>query len=436
MTEDSGRPASGPGTGQPEPVLNGEPEPAAPGPRQPEPVLNGEPEQAGPPEPPLPVPPRRSPAQRIRPRTGIVVALALVTGLIGGLIGGYVGSRPAGTGTIQSYNPGPIPTAMTSRPPGSDAAIAARVLPSVVMIKVNSGEGTGSGFIVNGGYIVTNDHVVTLDGQDRTAQLQVVLNDGHTLAASVVGADPYSDLAVIWPRGGSGLPPVQLGNSAGVEVGDPVVAVGSPLGLAGTVTSGIVSALHRPVQAGSDQEGASGGSSQTYIDAIQTDAPINPGNSGGPLVNGQGQVIGVTSVIATVGGSLGGGGQGGSIGLGFAIPVDEARWVIQQLVETGKAVHAVIGAVLTSNYAGDGAEIAPPGQGGGNPPVSRGGPAAKAGLEAGDVIVAFDGQPVHNMDDLIVAIRSHRPGDKVRITYLRNNARHTATLVLGSSPSS
>jgi putative serine protease PepD len=372
----------------------------------------------------------------VRPRTGILVALALVAGLIGGLIGGYIGARPASPRTSQGYNPGPIPSAQTNRPPGSVAAIAARMLPSVVMIKVNDGEGTGSGFVVDGGYIVTNNHVVTLDGQDKTAPLQVVFSGGQSVAAKLVGADPFSDLAVIRPEGGPDLQPVQLGNSAGVDVGDPVVAVGSPLGLAGTVTSGIVSALHRAVQAGNDQEGAAGGSSEAYIDAIQTDAPINPGNSGGPLVNGQAQVIGVTSVIATLGGgSLGSAGQSGSIGLGFAIPVDQARGVIQQLVETGKAVHPVIGAVLISDYTGDGAKISPS-QGGGQPSVAPGGPAARAGLEAGDVIVALDGQPVHSMDDLIAGIRSHRPGDKVRLTYLRGGARHNTVLVLGSAPSS
>jgi putative serine protease PepD len=302
------------------------------------------------------------------------------------------------------------------------------------MIKVNGGEGTGSGFIINGGYIVTNNHVVTLDGQDKAAPLQVVFSGGQTVPAKLVGADPYSDLAVIKPQRSSNLPPVQLGNSAGVVVGDPVIAVGSPLGLAGTVTSGIVSALHRPVQAGSDQAG--GGASEAYIDAIQTDAPINPGNSGGPLVNGQGQVIGVTSVIATLGGSIGGPSQSGSIGLGFAIPVDQALGVIQQLVATGKAVHPIIGAVLTSGYTGDGAKIAQAGQSGGQAPITPGGPAANAGLQPGDVIVAFAGQPVHSMDDLIVNIRSHRPGDTVQIAYVRNGVRHTTTLVLGSAPSS
>lgn len=469
MNDETERLPSGSGAGQPEPA---HPEPAHPEAAHPEDAAPAEGTSPGEPLAPVPAeaaapaaptapagygaPPgsgapgqpdsapgwpapaagRTAPRQRVPPRTGLLVALALVAGLIGGFAGGYIGPHPASPGTGQSYNPGPVPSAVTSRPPGSVAAIAARILPSVVMIKVNSGEGTGSGFLINGDYIVTNNHVVTLDGQDKRAPLQVVFSGGQTVPARLVGADPYSDLAVIRPQGGPNLPPVQLGNSAGVVVGDPVIAVGSPLGLAGTVTSGIVSALHRPVQAGSDQAGA-GGAAEAYIDAIQTDAPINPGNSGGPLVNGQGQVIGVTSVIATLGGgSIGGQGQSGSIGLGFAIPIDQARGVIQQLVQTGKAVHPIIGAVITGGYTGDGAEIAQTGQSGGQPPITPGGPAAKAGLQPGDVIVAFAGQPVHSMDDLIVDIRSHRPGDKVQVTYLRDGARHTTTLVLGSAPSS
>jgi putative serine protease PepD len=369
-------------------------------------------------------------------RTAVLVTLglliAVIAALLGGLIGGYVGSRrAAGSVANQTYNPGPAPAAVTNRPPASVAGIAARILPSVVMIKVNGGTGTGSGFIIDGGYIITNNHVVTLDGQVKGAKLQVFFNGGQTAPAKLVGTDPYSDIAVIRPQGISNLFPVRLGNSDGVAVGDPVIAVGSPLGLQGTVTSGIVSALNRPVQAGD----LAGSASQTYIDAIQTDAPINPGNSGGPLVNAQGQVVGVNSAIATLGGgSIGGSGQSGSIGLGFAIPINQARRVAQQLVRTGVAVHPVIGAVIDMSYPGDGARIATSGTGR-QPPVVPGGPSAKAGLRAGDVIVAFDGKPVTRADELIVDIRSHQPGDKVRITYRRGAARHTVTLTLGSASS-
>jgi putative serine protease PepD len=375
--------------------------------------------------------------ERTRPRTGTLVTfgvlIALIAALVGGLAGGYVGYRHASAnGTGQVFNPGPAPAAAQNRPPASVAGIAARILPSVVMIKVDGGTGTGSGFIVSGGYIITNNHVVTLDGEVHGAKLQVVFNGGQTASATLVGTDPYSDIAVIRPHGISELRPVQLGNSDGVVVGDPVIAVGSPLGLAGTVTSGIVSALNRPVQAG-DQ---TGNSSQAFIDAIQTDAPINPGNSGGPLVNSRGQVVGVNSAIATLGsGSIGDSGQSGSIGLGFAIPINQVRRVAAELVQTGKAVHPVIGAVIDMAFTGNGARIAKSGAKG-QPAVIPGGPAAKAGLRPGDVIVAFDGKPVDSAEGLIVDIRVHRPGDKVRISYERGGSPHTATLTLGSASSS
>jgi putative serine protease PepD len=377
------------------------------------------------------------PMKRRSPRTGTLVALglsiAVIAALLGGLIGGYVGSRRAsGAASAQAYSPGQTPAAVTNRPPTSIAGIAARILPSVVMIKVNGGTGTGSGFVTNGGYIITNNHVITLDGQVSGAKLQVVLNSGQTAPAKLIGTDPYSDIAVIRPEGISNLFPLRLGNSDSVVVGDPVIAVGSPLGLAGTVTSGIVSALNRPVQAG-DQAGSA---SEAYIDSIQTDAPINPGNSGGPLVNAQGQVVGVNSAIATLGtGSVDGGGQSGSIGLGFAIPINQVRRVAQELVQTGKAVHPVIGAIIDMSYAGIGARIATSSTGG-QPPIIQGGPSARAGLRPGDVIVAFDGKPITSADELIVDIRGRQPGDKVQITFTRGGARRTVTLTLGSASSS
>jgi putative serine protease PepD len=199
---------------------------------------------------------------------------------------------------------------------------------------VNGAEGTGSGFIIQGGYIVTNNHVVTLDGQLTRPALQVVFNGGQAVPASLIGTDPSSDIAVIRPLRVPRLPALTLGNSAGVRVGDPVVAFGSPLGLAGTVTSGIVSALNRPVQPSPD---GSGTAPQVLYNAIQTDAPINPGNSGGPLVNGQAQVIGVTAAIDTLGGDAPMGVPGGSIGLGFAIPINLARLVATELIRTGRA---------------------------------------------------------------------------------------------------
>jgi S1-C subfamily serine protease len=300
----------------------------------------------------------------------------------------------------------------------------------VVMIKVNGGEGTGSGFIIAGGYIVTDNHVVTLDGQVSGALLQVVFNGGRQMDAKLIGRDPFSDIAVIKPDGGTGLPAMTLGDSASVEVGDPVIAIGSPLGLAGTVTSGIVSALDRPVQPGA----GSGNTPQVFYDAIQTDAPINPGNSGGPLVNGQGQVIGVDAAIDTLGSDPLTGTQGGSIGLGFAIPINQVRIVAAELIRTGHAAHAVIGALINVDYRGTGAQIvtsrAPDAHA-----VTPGGPAARAGLRPGDVIASFGGQLIGSAVALLDAIRSRQPGGRVLVTFTRKSIARTVTLTLGSATS-
>jgi putative serine protease PepD len=379
-----------------------------------------------------PGPADRDPRPGGRPgsRTLMVALItALVAALVGGLVGGYIGSSSGGAQS--SYSLGTVPPALTDRPADSVAGIAARVLPSVVMIKVDDGEGTGSGFIVRGGYIVTNNHVVTLDGQLTHAQLQVVFNGGQTEPAKLIGTDPYSDIAVIRPERVPGLPALTLGNSASVRVGDPVVAFGSPLGLAGTVTSGIVSALNRPVQPSS---GGSGNTPQVFYDAIQTDAPINPGNSGGPLVNGQAQVIGVSAAIDTLGGDPAMGVQGGSIGLGFAIPINQARQVATELIRTGRAAHSVLGALLNTTYRGVGAEISLL-SAGGVAAVSPGGPAARAGLRPGDVITRFASQQVGNATALLDAVRSRQPGDRVTVTFTRRGVSRTVMLTLGSAQS-
>ena len=356
------------------------------------------------------------------------LTLALVSALAGGLIGGFIVSRTSDDGVAPGFSLGTVPPGLTNRPPASVAGIAARVLPAVVMIKVDGSQGTGSGFIIQGGYVITDNHVVTLDGRLRNASLKVVFNDGRTVPATLIGTDPYSDIAVIRPQVTGQLPALSLGNSTGVEVGDPVVAFGSPLGLAGTVTSGIVSALHRPVQPG----GVQGVAAQAFISAIQTDAPINPGNSGGPLVNGQGEVIGVNAAIETLGDPLAG--QSGSIGLGFAIPINQVRLIATEIIRTGQATHAVIGAMLDSAYKGSGAKILAMAQHGTFAVTPRG-PAAMAGLRPGDVIVSFGGQRITSAAALIEAIRSRDPGARVTVVFLRGGLRHIVLLTLGSAPS-
>ncbi len=356
--------------------------------------------------------------------------LALVCTLLGGVIGGFIVLRTAGISTINpTYTLGTVPPALTNRPATSVAGIAARVTPSVVMIKVNGGVGTGSGFIIQGDYIVTNNHVVTLDGELNNAALRVYFSNGQSAPGELVGRDPYSDIAVIRAVGVTGLPALSLGNSTGVDVGDPVLAVGSPLGLAGTVTSGIVSAVNRPVQ-----PGQTGNSPQVYFDAIQTDAPINPGNSGGPLVNAQGQVIGVDAAIDTLGNNPLTGTQGGSIGLGFAIPINQARRVALQIIRTGYATHAVIGAQIAAGWGGNGAEIMPA-KAGSTSTVTPGGPAAMAGLQPGDVITRFDGQTINNADTLLDAIMAMAPGSKTSVTFTQAGQTYTSTMKLGSAPS-
>ena len=253
----------------------------------------------------------------------------------------------------------------------------------------------GSGVIVSAdGYILTNNHVVS--GAADGGTLDVTFQDGRRLPAKIVGRDVSYDLAVI-KVDASGLKTVALGNSDGLVVGDSVIAIGSPLGLEGTVTTGIISSLNRPVTAGGSGE-------SSYINAIQTDAAINPGNSGGPLVDSAGRVIGVNSAIASLGSDQGG--QSGSIGLGFAIPVNQAKRVAEEIISTGKSTHPIMGVSVDLTYAGPGAQIKA---------VVAGGPAEAAGLKAGDVILAIDGRKVSDSTELIVAIRTHAPGDTVTV---------------------
>jgi putative serine protease PepD len=363
----------------------------------------------------------------------MLVLVSAVTAVLGGTIGGLVAhsaSSDASAPQTVSIGGATVPVTAQRRPAGATASVAAKILPSVVSIEVRRGSGgdTGSGIVISSsGYILTNNHVVepALNG----GKLNVVFPDKHSVKGEVVGRDRVSDLAVVRVRGVSGLQPAALGSSSSVAVGDPVIAVGSPLGLAGTVTSGIVSALDRPVEAGS----VAGTSTDDIIDAIQTDAAINPGNSGGPLVDGHGEVIGVNSAIATLSSDPLGSGQGGSIGLGFAIPIDQAKRIAEQIITQGFSTHAIIGVRLDPAYDGEGAKIVK--SSGGNPGVAPGGPAQRAGLHSGDVIVAVDGERVTSADELIVAIRRHVPGQRLTVTYLRDGGRHDAVVILGSAPS-
>ncbi|MFF9758450.1 trypsin-like peptidase domain-containing protein [Streptomyces caelestis] len=365
--------------------------------------------------------------RRGRVLVGAALLLALVSGGIGGIVGTYL-ERNGGVGTVELPQAG---EEAPERDPGSVAGIAARALPSVVTLHVSgAGEaGTGTGFVLDErGHILTNDHVVGPAGDD--GEITVTFHSGDTAEATVVGRDGGYDLAVVKVKGVSGLTPLPLGNSDNVRVGDPVVAIGAPFDLAGTVTSGIISARERPITAGG---GKGDGSDVSYVDALQTDAPINPGNSGGPLLDARARVIGINSAIRSAdGGADPDAGQAGSIGLGFAIPVNQGRRVAEELINTGKATHPVIGVTLDMQYGGDGARVAAKGSDGG-PPVSTGGPGARAGIRAGDVITEVDGRRVHSGEELIVKTRAHRPGDRLELTLERDGEERTVTLTLGSS---
>jgi putative serine protease PepD len=351
--------------------------------------------------------------------TAGALAIAMVAALFGGMTGAFLVSR-AGGGT--SSLP-PVSTGSLARPKGSIAEIASRILPSVVTIKVTgpSGTGTGSGFVVRkDGYILTNNHVV--DVAATSGKITVVFSDGKSEAAKIIGRDDSYDLAVIRVNRRN-LPVLALGASSTVVVGDPVIAVGAPLGLDSTVTSGIISAVNRPVTAG-----GAGDSTASFINAIQTDAAINPGNSGGPLLDMAGRVIGVNSAIARVA-SAGIDGQSGNIGVGFAIPSDQARKTAEQLIDSGKATHPVIGVLIDTTYKGEGVRIAGSAQNG-NAPITKGGPADKAGLRPGEVILKFDGRPVTGPDEFVVAIRAKSVGDEVQLIVRRGGAERTVRMTL------
>ena len=355
-----------------------------------------------------------------------VTALALVLGLVGGVFGGAFYENLHDHSTEGRVSGGLDDAGTTSQAPlpvgnHSVAAVARRLLPSTIQVLAQyqgkKDGATGSGFVLDrSGHYITNNHVVA-SAVAGHGPIEIVDQDGEKYSAKVVGRSPTYDLAVLYVKDGPRLPPASLGSARVLHVGDQVVAFGSPLGLSSTVTSGIVSALNRPVTT-SDT-----GSDSSYINAVQTDAAINPGNSGGPLVDLSGRVVGVNSAIATTGGSSSG--EAGNIGVGFAIPIDQVKITADQILRTGEARYPVIGATV------DTAGIAP--QAGAQIlKVNAGSPAAKAGLRKGDVVTAVAGEKVTDGVSLIVAIRAHQPGDTVRFTVRRGGSQTSLKITLGS----
>jgi putative serine protease PepD len=344
-----------------------------------------------------------------------VAVLSLLLGVAGGAIGGALVESNSGNaaGRIQ-------PVIVRRGPVGGGAAgspvigVARKVLPSVVSINVrgSSSEVTGSGFVYDHqGHIVTNNHVV--EGAGAGGEISVSLPDGTRQAAKIVGRSPSYDIAVIQVAASPKLVPASIGSSAQVKVGESVVAIGSPLGLTSTVTSGIISATHRPVTAGGEGE-------TSYLNALQTDAAINPGNSGGPLVDLDGSVIGVNSAIATLGGPANQ--QSGNIGVGFSIPIDQVARTVHQIISTGHAEYPVIGAEVSLDTAFDGAKVSK---------VDASSPAQAAGIRKGDLVEKIDDTVVHSGVELIVAIRTYRPGDVVTLSVLRGGTLRRVKVRLG-----
>ncbi|WP_438871381.1 S1C family serine protease [Paractinoplanes lichenicola] len=413
------RPLPPPAHGQPLPPAGGPPQPGSPwwsdaladpwrDPYAPTAVVVQNPGASAGPVPEA-VPDPDAPRRSFTP----ILVICLVTALLAGGLGGTLGFLFAvksgygngGGGTALGSTP-QDPPAAANRAPDSLAGIAAKVLPSVVTVRVTGAIGTG--FVVSGdGYVVTNDHVV--EGADDT--MSVVFSDGSTAPAKLVGRDPQSDVAVI-KVAKSGLPAVAIGDSDAIAVGDPVLAFGSPLALRNTVTYGIVSAVDRTIEAGD-------AGTTRYYAAIQTDAAVNQGNSGGPLVNAAGQVIGVNSVIRSVGGNET---EAGNIGLAFAIPINQAERVAVDIIDHGKARRTVIGAeVVTGGTSTSGARLRS---------VEPAGPAAAAGMKSGDVVTKLDGHVLEDGTDLIALVRKYDPGATVSVEYRRGTKTETASVTL------
>jgi putative serine protease PepD len=377
-----------------------------------------------------------TPPRRNRRLAAAALVLALVSAGIGGAVGSAVSDGgDSGNGITSdaglSHSTDSSGSAISPAAPGTVSAVAKTIMPSVVTIfeQSSSESGIGSGVIVRAdGYILTNNHVVSAAGQGGT--VNVTLSNGKSYPATIKGTDPTSDLAVV-KINATGLRAVAVGDSNNLSIGDLVVAVGSPLGLSGTVTSGIVSALHRPVSTGD----SSVQDQNAVLDAVQTDAPINPGNSGGALVNAKGELIGINSAIAAVDSGASGrspfGGQqqqSGNIGVGFAIPSTYAASIADQLIATGTAKHPYIG--VSAYTSGDVNPQTGEGSGAEVQSLVSDGPAASAGMAKDDIIVKVDDRSITSVNGLIAAVRSHNIGDTVTITYTRGGATHTARVKL------
>jgi putative serine protease PepD len=374
------------------------------------------------PEPSLPpvAPVRPEPRRGLGLFATVLVAgiTALVVGLVAGLSGYLIGQSVDENAVPAAPVVAAVPLTQSSgdTSPRSDQSIAgivSAVLPSVVSILVEGAEesGSGSGFVLRpDGYILTNNHVVNFSDDDK--KITVVFSDGTEAKGTIVGTNDSYDLAVIKVKE-SALRPLTLGNSDALAVGDSAIAIGAPLGLDGTVTYGIISALDRPVTAGTQGD-------VSYINAIQTDAAINPGNSGGPLLDATGRVIGVNSAIAT----MIGGGEGGSIGLGFAIPVNSAKRIAEEIIATGSASTPVIGVTLDLTFTEDGAKIGE---------INPGGPSEKGGLVKGDIIVKLGDRVINDSTELVVAIREYAPGDPVVLEFRRGGVTREVTITLGTA---
>jgi putative serine protease PepD len=350
----------------------------------------------------------------------VISVLALVLGIAGGAVGGALvagGDSDDNGGVLQVQRRTAPPLDADNR---SIAAVSATVLPSTVQIIAEyngKAQGaTGSGFVFDKqGHIITNNHVVAEAAAD-SGPIEVIDHDGRHMSATVVGRSGVYDIAVLQVKGAERLPPLAIGSADQMRVGETVVAFGSPLGLSATVTSGIVSAVNRPVTTSGD------GGDSSYINAVQTDAAINPGNSGGPLVNLQGQVIGVNSAIASLGSSITSD-EGGNIGVGFAIPIEQVEITTDQILRTGEAKYPVIGANVQGTAKQEGAKVES---------ISAGSPASRSDLEVGDLIVKVDGKPVTGSIDVVVAVRAHQPGEKVVLTVRRGGKEQDITVGLAA----